>query len=218
MRYLGIDTDTRGSIALLDFETSSLTVYKMPAREVEINGSDKLRIDKRALCDLMLRLIAKTRPAVIVFEEQWARPATGVGKNGEIVKKQGIASTFTFAEAYGSIQGAVYSAVAHVRTTDTSYEPQICPVTGSKWKAGFNIPRDKKAAVGLATKFFPDCAGYWSLAANVSAAEASLIALYGAIIFGSEKFVNVNGYTPVNLDILGFEPISVLGTKRGRKR
>lgn len=216
MKFLGIDTDTKGSIALIDSAANTLTVYKMPAHMVEISDSDKLRVDKPALANLMLRLITSHRPDVIVYEQQWARPATGVGKDGKVKKTQGIASTFTFAEAYGAIQGSVYSAVAHVQSTDDAYVPRIEPVTGKKWKSGFKLPADKPAAVALATSFFPACAGYWELSKNVSAAEATLIALYGAIIFAKHD-VNVTKLTPLDLGIMGFTPICLTSKSPRRK-
>lgn len=200
---------------MLDDVKLTLTVYKMPACDEAINGSDKLRVDKHALATFMLRLFGKARPDFITFEEQWARPATGVDKDGKQIKTQGIASTFTFAEAYGAIQGAIYSAVAHQRSADSAYLPQIWSVSGRKWKGGFGLSSDKKEAVALATRLFPHCARYWQLAKNVSAAEASLIAYYGAVVFAGRQ-VKVTDAVPYNLEIIGFDPISVTENKRGR--
>jgi len=203
MIFLGIDTDTKGSIALFNHATNKLTVYKMPSETVEVNDKDRLRIDRPALAKLMLRLFAHSRPDVIVFEKQWARPA--LDASGK--KSQGIASTFTFADAYGIIQGVVYATVAHCQSADPSYKPQIEPVAGSKWKSGFNISSDKGEAVALASKFFPLCAGYWALKKNVSAAEASLIALYGALVC-ARAAINVNRTNPLDMKLLDFTPIA----------
>lgn len=203
MIFLGIDTDTKGSIAVFDHGHNTLTVYKMPSMTVEINDSDRLRIDRDALAKLMLRIFARSRPDVIVFEKQWARPA--IGKSGK--KEQGIASTFTFADAYGIIQGVVYATVAHSQFADPSYKPQIEGVAGSKWKSAFNLSADKGEAVALASKFFPRCAGYWSLKKNVSAAEASLVALYGALVCARVP-INVNRTLPLDMGLLDFKPIA----------
>ncbi len=203
MRFLGIDTDTKGSIALFDHGANTLTVYKMPAHTVEISDSDKLRVDRSALAKLLLRLFAAARPDVIVLERQWARPATDQFGN----KVQGIASTFTFGETYGTILGAVYATVAHCQVTDSAYAPRIELVEGKKWKAGYNLPADKKAAVALATRFFPQCEQYWKKAMDVSAAEASLIALYGALVCARVP-INVNKTEPLDFQLLGFAPIT----------
>ena len=172
---VGIDSDTKGSIAVLDWESGHLDVYKFPYERVLIGKSKRARILEEETASLIRAVLAHHKPALVVVEEQWAREG------------QGAASVFTFGTVYGFLKGVI-----------RGYEPGLSPylVTGSVWKAAFSLTRAglgiedkgdkgrkelKKAARAYATKLFPNHGAFWDSEEYTSAAEASLIALYGLL-------------------------------------
>lgn len=84
--------------------------------------------------------------------------------------KQGVASTFTFGQAYGTLIGW-FSARGH----------RIEHVTPVEWKRGFRLTaKDKDAARLLAIELWPDMADQFKRKADIGRADAALIALHHA--------------------------------------
>lgn len=172
---VGIDSDTKGSIAVLDWDGGRLDVYKFPHRQVEIGGTMRPRIDEAATASLIKAVLDTHNPSLVLVEEQWARQG------------QGVTSSFTFGDVYGFCKGAVLGANPSAR---------LHLVTGAVWKTAFSLTRNhlnitdtgnkgrkllKAAARTYATKLFPNHGPFWTKEAYTSAAEASLIALYGLL-------------------------------------
>lgn len=83
--------------------------------------------------------------------------------------KQGVASSFNFGRVYGSLLGLLSG--FYIPTTE---------VTPQQWKRALGVPKDKDGARARASALFPADAGQWTRRADDGAAEAALLALYGA--------------------------------------
>lgn len=87
--------------------------------------------------------------------------------------QMGVTSSFSFGRSSGIILGAAGGVGLPVS--------EIAP---SIWKPRMGCTADKVQTVSVATKLFPKCSAAWKLKKHTDRAEASLIALYGAVLAG----------------------------------
>src|SRR5262249_41779409 len=140
---LGIDPGITGGIAAL-YPDGRIEAHDIPvvANEVDV--------------DALARLTETHAPRLAIIERANAMP------------RQGVASTFKYGVAYGSVRA-------------------VCPlcripyhlVTPAKWKGYFRLDADKERSRALAIQLWPGC-GYFALKKHHGRAEAALIARYGA--------------------------------------
>lgn len=172
MLVIGIDTDSKGAIAVLDTELLSLDVYAIPnVVKTLTDGSNRRSIDYPVLAAIMIDVTCHADAAFL--EHQWSRP------------QQGAASTFGFGQSYGEIRAATAAGFLanHHDVEDTRAMINLIPA--GDWKHYMKLDADKDKSLELATKLFPLCAKAWKKKSlHTSAAEASLIALYGASVSG----------------------------------
>lgn len=173
MIIVAADTDSKGSIALLDcrnLRDIRLDVYETPNRQRQLsNGSKRSETNYPALVATMVELISSAPVDKVYLEEQWSRP------------KQGVASTFGFGQTYGEYRAATAAGLLAAGTRLEDVESKIVCVPGKDWKPAMRLGDDKSLALSLATRLFPLCAQAWAIKTrHTSAAEASLLALYGA--------------------------------------
>ena len=82
--------------------------------------------------------------------------------------KQGIASTWKFAQGYGTILGAVSGCALRCRR-----------VTPAVWKRNLGLSKDKGASRRLACELWPAQSAMFARVKDDGRAEAALIAEYG---------------------------------------
>jgi hypothetical protein len=141
-RILGIDPGVTGGIASIrgDF----ISVHDIPVAGGEIN------------IDLLVKIIREEEPDVAIIERASSMP------------KQGVASTFKFGIAYGTLRAVV-----------SALEIPHHLVTPATWKKHFRLSADKEKSRALAIRLWPGC-GLFNLKKHHGRAEAALIARYGA--------------------------------------
>jgi hypothetical protein len=101
--------------------------------------------------------IAIMRPDVVFLEQVGSMPG------------QGIASTFKFGRAFGTVIGAV-----------GALKLPLHLVAPTRWKTHFRLSSDKEEARALALRTFPACGGQFQRKKDHGRAEAALIARFGA--------------------------------------
>lgn len=173
MIIVGMDTDAKGSVAVLDCREKTkprLDVYPIPNRyNLLKNGTKRIEIIFPVLVAIMVELISSVPVDRIYLEEQWSRP------------KQGVASTFSFGKTFGDCRTATAAGLLVSGLTPEEVEKKIVFVPGSDWKHAMQLDSDKSKALSLANRVFAECAHAWKKTSlHTSAAEASLLALYGA--------------------------------------
>lgn len=169
MRLLGIDTDSKGCVALLDDQAHTLDLYYIPTTE---SSRGRAAFDRAKLASYFRHIF--TLPVDhVYFEEQWSR------------KDQSSVATFTFGDVYGSIIQAVESAAFY-----SNQAPEYHYVSGREWKGKLGLSSHKGYAVQLADKVFPGCVKGWEKASRqatrsgkyTSGAESALLAFYGSVL------------------------------------
>lgn len=153
MIVLGIDPGHTGALAFLDTSLHTIRVYDMPVR-----AETKTKTRREVAAPLLARIIKRNMPGCAYLEEVWSS------------KDQMSVNAFTFGDGYGTIKGAL---AAH-EVPLTKVRPQI-------WKKTTRCPRDKTEARFRAMDLFPSCTDIFQRAKDDGRAEASLIALYGAL-------------------------------------
>lgn len=175
---LGIDPDSKGSVALLDCIQWTLDVYPVPnLHKILSSGKKRLQVDFPVLVAIMNDLILSVPVATVLscfIEDQWSRPM------------QDIAATFTAGQNFGDIRTALASGLlARVHGNTLLVRDQIRFVSGADWKGAMGLSSDKAATRAIADQVFPACKHAWKLISkHTSAAEASLLAVYGASVLG----------------------------------
>jgi hypothetical protein len=167
---LGVDTDSKGSLAILDTCQATLDLYRVPSLSTTMTtGKNRSSIDYCALPAILVDLISHVDVAFL--ERQWGRQGEAAG------------GAFSFGAIYGALYGSIATAFKAA-----GKEPSACvkTVLAADWKHAMKIDADKKQAVALATLALPACKHGWTTKRGniISAAEATLIALYGASISG----------------------------------
>ena len=106
--------------------------------------------------DAVVRRIREMAPRAAVVERASARPG------------QGVSSTFKYGAAYGALRASV--AACEI--------PQHL-VASTKWKAYFNLDKDKEKSRALAIRLWPGV-GFFTRKKDHGRAEAALIARWYA--------------------------------------
>jgi crossover junction endodeoxyribonuclease RuvC len=143
---IGVDPGKTGAIAILDGRRI-IDIEDMP----DLTGA--------ALGTWVRDLVADLAPhevSVAWVEKVGAMP------------KQGIASTWKFAEGYGALLGALGACGIPVRH-----------VTPAVWKKAAGLSKDKNASRQRASELWPDEAHRFARVKDDGRAEACLIALHG---------------------------------------
>jgi hypothetical protein len=170
---LGVDTDGNGSLALLDTAAMTLDVYAVPSAKHVTGKTKSGKLRKRlkttfcalpAICDDL-----SSHADVAYLELQWGWEGQAAG------------SSFTFGETFGVIKTSIASGFLHAGLSIEDTEEKIKFVRAEDWKDALHLGGDKAKAVALASQLFPFAAPAFE---RVSAAEAALIALYGATLSG----------------------------------
>ena len=154
MLILSFDPGLSGAVALLR-DHQLLDVADLPTFEKELNPS--------AIDDWLATHVDGQVDAAFV-ERVSSMPG------------QGVASTFKFGQAYGTILGLIAARGYPLRR-----------VTPSKWKSAFSLSKDKQASRQLATERFPDFSKEFSRVKDDGRAEAALIGLFGSQIIAAER-------------------------------
>ena len=141
---LGIDPGKTGALAWVHDDGLLPHIVDMP----DVTGA--------ALAAVLADMIHDNRPDVAWVEQVHAMP------------RQGVSSTWKFAEGYGVILGALGALGVPVRL-----------VTPAAWKKAARLPKDKTAARQRAIELWPDLSERFARVKDDGRAEAALIALYG---------------------------------------
>jgi hypothetical protein len=188
LRVIGVDTDSKGSIAVLDTTNKLVTIYYIPSERRKLKTSDKTRAHMlgRTLAKYCFEIFNDTQPINGIFvEEQWSRDG------------QSAPATFTFGCVYCAIMQALDSAAQLVRN-----DTPLTPIHSTVWKHALGLDSDKAKARALATKLFPKCASAWKLTSlHTSAAEALLLAFYGLVQMSPKGSVKANDFAGYDLII-----------------
>lgn len=143
-QVLAIDPGIEGAWAVLGFRGEFVATGDIPRFDKLINGVE------------FSKIVGSYAPEHVAIEKVNAMP------------KQGVASTFTFACAYGVCIGVSCGIGAPI-----SY---ILP---TKWKRHFKLPgKNKDKSRELAIRLFPDAIEFLKLKKNHGRADALLLARY----------------------------------------
>jgi crossover junction endodeoxyribonuclease RuvC len=143
---LGVDPGLSGAIAFLfPMALNRVVAEDMPV----VNG----QVDVVTLADRVRQMA----PSFAIIEAVHSMPG------------QGVASTFKFGMAYGSVIGVLGG---------LSVPMPRHYVTPNVWKKHFKLPPDKEAARALALQRFPATGFHFARKKDHGRAEAALIALY----------------------------------------
>lgn len=152
-KIIGVDPGLDGAIALLDVKEWTLEVHDMPTYS-RTKSKTKRFIDP----DLLSNILDKEDATVLYLEAVTASP------------QMGTVSAFSFGEAKGIVLGV--AGALRIPVT------QVTPVM---WKRRMDTPADKTEALGRARQLFPASGEVFHAKTHADRAEASIIALYGAL-------------------------------------
>lgn len=155
----GIDPGNKGAIAFLDPENATLEILDMPTFEY---ATTRNRV--------------KTDPYGISYAISQFDISDAFVEEVNSSPQMGVVSAFSFGESKGMILGVL--AALQVPTT---------PTKPTQWKKAMRVPADKRATVQRASQLFPAIAHLFKGPRGGiidGRAEATLIALYGAIELG----------------------------------
>jgi hypothetical protein len=167
-------------------------VYAIPNRVKELSsGKKRLGVNYPALAAIMGELTSRVSVTRFYLEEQWSRP------------KQDSGATFTFGQTYGDCRSAVAGGLTANGKSPEEIDDLLVFISGLRWKNSMGLDNDKTKAIDMATSLFPACASAWRLISkHTSAAEASLLALYGASCEGLKLPASGLVVKPANPPIL----------------
>lgn len=153
MKILGVDCGIHGGLAII--EIANGTTSLIDAIDIPVCGiKARERVDVLAIRSW----IQQHQPNQAVIERAGSMP------------KQGVASTFKYARAAGSIEAVI-----------TLCEVPVVFIEASAWKRKFNLRgKDKESARQLALQRFPNRHELFALKKHHQRAEACLLALAGA--------------------------------------
>lgn len=161
---MGIDPGLTGGIVVIrsvDGEPSEV-IYaaRMPSHYVQVSGRSRRALDHHMLANILREW--QDHVAYAVLEEVNSMP------------RQGVASTFTFGKAAGSVE----MGLAALQIPYTMVRPHV-------WKRTMKVPSDKIQAMRRATQIFPGVgARAWPNKSDDGVAEAALLAAFGARTIG----------------------------------
>lgn len=138
---LGVDPGRTGALAWVDVDGALVDVVDMP----DLTGS--------ALGACLADLILENRPTVAVVEKVGAMP------------RQGLSSTWRFAEGYGVHLGAL-----------GALGVPVVHVTPAQWKRAARLSSDKTASRQRAIELWPERSELFARVKDDGRAEAALIA------------------------------------------
>lgn len=165
--HVGIDPGLSGGIAALLTSLEHKTPVLLGARRVKRWQLTK----KAALIDVdeVMGFFRDYAPAgridSITIEQVASHP------------RQGVASTFTFGRATGTLEACAHIAMRAGHSGPNDVLRWVAP---TKWKREVGLPvgADKRDSLALANKLYPEHAGTWGVLANDGLAEAALIATW----------------------------------------
>ena len=141
---MGLDPGLSGAIAIYyPDHPMQIACYDMPTNDDGVDGYALTKIVKQFM------------PDVVFIEKVHSMP------------KQGVASTFTFGEAYGVAKGIFYALNIPIEL-----------VTPRRWKKEFDLTSDKNQSLEMARMMWPD-SDKFKLKKHDGRAESALIAMYG---------------------------------------
>lgn len=152
--WLGIDPGLDGAWSLWD-GAAGLTIWDMPTTAPR--GAPGRRVCPAGVLAIA-RAVARHAPKAAVLE------AVG-GMSG-----QDASAAFNFGAGWGFVVAALHS---------VGLPPQL--VHAVTWKARVGCTSNKDQARALASRLFPEFAGYFARVSDDGRAEASLLAVYGAL-------------------------------------
>lgn len=139
---LGCDPGLSGAVAALDAATGTLLwVEDIPVVDRMVNGSE--------LADWLRGELIKAA----AVEQVASRPG------------QGVASTFKFGQAHGTLLGVL-----------GALNVPVVHVTPGRWKKALGLTSDKEKSRRLAIETWPNMSGYFARKKDDGRAEAALIA------------------------------------------
>ena len=152
MKILGVDVGLTGACAVVELRADGLHVLAVTDMPIVGVGARR-RVDAIALQEWLL----ETGPNHAIVEASQAFP------------RQGVASVFRYARAAGVAEGVIAACGISIEY-----------VSPAHWKRAFHLSADKEASRALAIARFPDAHAFFARKKDHGAAEACLLALYGA--------------------------------------
>lgn len=154
IRVMGIDPGSvSGAYAIMDTTPASLVARQLPGSVVALD--DLPIVDKQINASAFRDLILTFQPDLVMLERVSAMPG------------QGVSSTFNFGVSVGIIRGVL-----------AAREIVLVHVQPSKWKARFNLSRDKELSRSRAIDLYPGQSTRLARKKDHGRAEALLIAHY----------------------------------------
>jgi crossover junction endodeoxyribonuclease RuvC len=154
MKILGVDTGLTGACAVVELGADGPRVIAITAMPVVGVGARR-RVDAIGLQQWLL----ETGPNHAIIEAAQAFP------------RQGTASIFRYGRAAGVAEGVIAACGIPIEY-----------VSPAHWKRVFRLSADKEASRAFAIARFPDAHAYFARKRDHGAAEACLLALFGARI------------------------------------
>jgi crossover junction endodeoxyribonuclease RuvC len=152
MKILGVDVGLTGACAVVEIRADGPHVVAVIDMPVTGVGARR-RVDAVGLQEWLL----ETGPNHAIVEASQAFP------------RQGVASVFRYGRAAGVAEGIIAACGISIEH-----------VSPARWKRAFNLSANKEASRALAIARFPDAHAYFARKRDHGAAEACLLALYGA--------------------------------------
>jgi crossover junction endodeoxyribonuclease RuvC len=143
---LGVDPGLSGAIA-----------FYFPAYPDRVAAEDMPVVGGQVDCATLAARIKQMSPDVAIVERVASMP------------KQGVASTFKFGTAYGSVLGVL-----------AALETRTVLVSPAVWKKYLKLDKDKEKSRALALRTFAASSHHFRRKKDHGRAEAALLALFGA--------------------------------------
>jgi len=149
---LGIDPGFSGGLAVINHKGEWIDGMRMPIYHLQ----KREMIDTRELTKFWASALGASGSNTIVIESVHSMP------------KQGVASTFKFGRAAGSVEAWALTMPC-----------EMAFVTPQKWKKDMGVKREKRSSLKLANDLFPEAGAVdWSVLRNDGIAEAALMAYH----------------------------------------
>jgi crossover junction endodeoxyribonuclease RuvC len=148
---MGVDPGVSGAVAFLFPEDMHVIVMDLPVADGQVDAVT------------LAGIIGPICPSMAIVEKVHSMP------------KQGVASTFKFGMAYGTVLGIV-----------SALKIPLHLVRPPEWKKAFHLGADKEQARAMAIRLWPD-EDRFSKKKDHGKAEAALIARYGLQILLKER-------------------------------
>ena len=167
--FIGIDPGFTGAVAITK---NSKVIDIIPCPLLKI-GTGKIKIvNLKRVEETKTRMDSKSLSKAL---SKYTKNSFCVIEHSQAMPKQGISSTFIYAEGYGKYLGVL-------DTLDIPYHE----VRSSIWKAKMGLDSNKYNSIDNALELYPDSKKYIKLRKDDGKAEALLLAHY------AEYFVHVS--------------------------